>query len=270
MTARGCPFKCAWCSHAVYGHSHRRRSVKSVVDEIEHIRDRYHPEMLWFADDVFTINAKWTMQWAAEMKDRGLRIPFECITRADCLTEELIGALAETGCYRVWFGSESGSQRILDAMDRGVSREEIRQATRWGKAAGIETGLFVMLGYDGEEESDIEETIDHLKVTNADTFLITIAYPIRGTTYHRRLGDRLIPALDWALSNDRDSRYQGRRSDRYYRFAVMRVIEEVKLHRMVQARALAPMTAVRSFVMSRVARVGMRVTRNLGVYQGSR
>ncbi len=266
ITARGCPFKCSWCSHAVYGHTHRRRSPKAVVDEIVHIRDTYHPEMLWIADDVFTINARWTLQWAAEMKARGIRIPYECITRADCLSEPVMAALADTGCYRVWFGSESGSERILKAMDRGVSNDEIRQAVRWGRRHGVETGLFIMLGYDGETEEDIAQTIDHLKVTGADTYLLTVAYPIKGTTFHQRLGERVIPAPHWHDSNDRDSRYRGRPSDRFFRFAVMRVQEEVRLHRLLQDREIAPVQALKSLVRSRVARAGMMLTRNLNRY----
>src|SRR5581483_2760930 len=124
ITARGCPYHCRWCSHSTYGLTHRRRSVKSVADEVEWILGRYNPEMLWMADDVFTIQHAWIQEYAAEMKRRRIAIPFECITRADRLNPRVAQALADLGCFRVWIGSESGSQRVLDAMQRGVKVEQ--------------------------------------------------------------------------------------------------------------------------------------------------
>ena len=132
ITARGCPFECRWCSHATFGRTHRRRSVHAVADEAEWILEHYHPEMLWYADDVFTIRPEWTVAYAAEMKRRGIGVPFECITRADRLDARTADALAESGCFRLWIGSESGSQRILDSMRRGVRVEQVREAVRSG------------------------------------------------------------------------------------------------------------------------------------------
>ena len=134
ITARGCPYRCNWCSHSVYGTTHRRRSPKSVVNEIEWILERYNPEMLWLADDVFTIHHGWLFEFAAEMKRRKIAIPFECITRADRVNEAVAQTLAELRCFRVWIGSESGSQRILDAMQRGVTVQQVRSAVRLCKS----------------------------------------------------------------------------------------------------------------------------------------
>ena len=113
ITARGCPFRCQWCSHQVFGQTHRRRKPELVADELEWLIDRYKPDMLWIADDVFTINHSWLDRWRQELVRRKIRIPFECISRADRLNEEVIRILAELGCFRLWIGSESGSQRIL-------------------------------------------------------------------------------------------------------------------------------------------------------------
>jgi radical SAM superfamily enzyme YgiQ (UPF0313 family) len=124
ITARGCPYHCRWCSHGVFGHSHRRRSVRDCADELAHIVERYQPDQVWYADDVFTINHRWIVSYAAELSRRGLRVPFETISRADRLLDDGVWrALAEMGCSRIWIGSESGSQRILDAMARGVTVE---------------------------------------------------------------------------------------------------------------------------------------------------
>jgi len=190
ITARGCPYHCAWCSHSTFGKTHRRRSPHSVVDEVEWILNRYHPEMLWMADDVFTIHHGWLLEYAAEMKRRGLRIPFECITRADRLNARMADALAGLGCFRVWIGSESGSQRILDAMQRGVKVEQVREAVALCRASGIQTGMFLMFGYEGEELSDIEATVEHVKACLPDVFLTTVSYPIKGTPYFDKVADR--------------------------------------------------------------------------------
>jgi len=219
ITARGCPYRCNWCSHSVYGTTHRRRSPAGVVDEIEWILDRYNPDMLWLADDVFTIHHGWLFDFAAEVKRRGIRIPFECITRADRLNEQVAETLAELRCFRVWIGSESGSQRILDAMQRGVKVEQVRTAVHLCKSRGIQTGMFLMWGYDGEELEDIEKTVDHVKTCRPDVCFTTVSYPIKGTPYYERVSQRLVAISGWDQSTDRDLRIRGRHSRRFYQHA---------------------------------------------------
>jgi radical SAM superfamily enzyme YgiQ (UPF0313 family) len=219
ITARGCPYKCNWCSHSVYGHSHRRRSAKNVAEEIQWAVERYKPEMLWMADDVFTIHHGWLSAYAAEMRARGLRIPFECITRADRLNEQSAALLAELGCMRVWIGSESGSQRILDAMERGVTVEQVQRAIHLSKRNGIQTGMFLMWGYEGEEISDIEATVDHVKKCRPDIFFTTVSYPLKGTPYYEKVKDRLISIEPWERTSDRNFSVRGRRSRAFYKRA---------------------------------------------------
>jgi len=219
ITARGCPYHCRWCSHSVYGKTHRRRSPESVVSEVEWIVERYAPDMLWMADDVFTIHPGWIFEYAKEMKKRRMSIPFECITRADRVNERIVETLAELGCFRVWIGSESGSQRILDAMQRGVRVEQVREAVRLLRAQGIETGMFLMWGYDGEELSDIEATVEHVKLCRPDVFLTTVSYPIKGTPYYDDVAGRLVRIGEWMALTDRDVRIAGRHSRRFYSFA---------------------------------------------------
>ncbi len=219
ITARGCPYKCNWCSHSVYGHTHRRRSPKAVVDEIEWAIERYSPDMLWIADDVFTIHHGWLADYAAEMKHRGIRIPFECITRADRMNDKVASLLAELACMRVWIGSESGSQRILDAMQRGVTVEQVQKAVALAKRNGIQTGMFLMWGYEGEELSDIEATVEHVKTCRPDVFFTTISYPIKGTPYFEKVSQQLVSIRPWAQSTDRDFALSGRHSRTFYRHA---------------------------------------------------
>ena len=219
ITARGCPYHCNWCSHSVYGKTHRRRSPHGVVDEVEWIAKRYAPDMLWLADDVFTIHHGWLYEYAAEIRRRGLRIPFECITRADRVNPKIAETLADLGCFRVWIGSESGSQRILDAMERGVTVQQVRSAVALCKQNGIQTGMFLMWGFDGEEIEDIEATVDHVKQCRPDIYFTTVSYPIKGTPYFDRVAPRLVSLAGWEQSTDRDFRVSGRHSSAFYRHA---------------------------------------------------
>jgi anaerobic magnesium-protoporphyrin IX monomethyl ester cyclase len=233
ITARGCPYKCNWCSHAVFGFTHRRRSPGHVAEEVERIRDRYRPDQLWYADDVFTMQHGWLFAYARELSARGLRIPFETISRADrMMKEEVLETLAGMGCTRIWIGSESGSQRILDAMQRGVTVEQVRWATKAAQRHGIEVGMFLMWGYDGETLSDIEATIEHVKRTGPDVFLTTVSYPIRNTGYFEKVAGRVVLDRPWEAATDRDHRIAGRHSRGYYRHADRWLRSEIEAHRL--------------------------------------
>lgn len=232
ITARGCPYRCNWCSHAVYGFSHRRRSPANVADEVQWILDRYDPDQLWYADDVFTISHPWLAGYAEELERRGIHRPFETITRADRLQNEAsVETLKRLGCYRVWIGSESGSQKILDAMERGVSVEQVRRSTRLAKAHGIQVGMFLMWGYEGEELEDIAATVEHVKLSNPDVFFTTVAYPIKGTGYFDKVRDKVALPVDWAHASDRDYVVAGRRSKDYYELADQWLRNEVEAFR---------------------------------------
>ena len=232
ITARGCPYDCRWCSHSTYGKTHRRRSAANVANEVEWLLGRYRPDMLWMADDVFTIHHGWILRYAEEIKARRLRIPFECITRADRLNAKVADSLAELGCFRVWIGSESGSQRILDTMQRGVTVEQVRRAVELCRQRGIETGMFLMWGYEGEQLADIEETIEHVKACLPDVFLTTVSYPIKGTPYFDEISDRLVSMSPWPKSTDREFKIRGRHSRTYYSFADQLLKSEVALDRL--------------------------------------
>ena len=241
ITARGCPYTCRWCSHAVFGYSHRRRSYVDCADELQHILERYNPDQVWYADDVFTIHHRWLFSYAEELKKRNLKIPFEMISRADRMRgsihrggneEDVIRTLADMGCYRVWIGSESGSQRILDAMDRGVTVEEVQWATKTAQRYGIEVGMFLMWGYEGETIDDIEATIEHVKESGPDTFLTTVSYPIKNTPYFEEVTDKTVLEGAWSESTDRDYKIEGFRSKAYYAHADHWLRTEVEAHRL--------------------------------------
>jgi len=233
ITARGCPYRCNWCSHAVYGFTHRRRTPAMVADEVQWIVERYDPDQVWYADDVFTISHPWLANYLAELKRRGLHRPFETITRADRLQNETAAAqLRELGCYRIWIGSESGSQRILDAMQRGVSVEQVRRACRLAHDHGIQVGMFLMWGYEGEELEDIAATVEHVKATNPDVFFTTVSYPIKGTGYFDKVRERVLAPLPWHEATDRDYLVAGRRGKDYYKLADQWLRTEVEAARL--------------------------------------
>jgi radical SAM superfamily enzyme YgiQ (UPF0313 family) len=260
ITARGCPFTCTWCSHSVFGYSHRRRSPTNVVDEVEHIVGTYHPDLLWYADDVFTINHKWLFEYANEMERRGFRLPFETISREDRLNEEVVQTLARMGCYRLWIGAESGSQKVLDLMKRRTNAERVRAMVHLLQKYGIEVGMFIMLGYDGEERSDLQATLDHLKVAGPDTFLTTVAYPIKGTPYYNGIADKVIARRAWELGSDRDYTVEGRHSPRYYQFATRWMVSEVALHRQRHSATRSYPRMARSFLSAKFGQMGMLLT----------
>ncbi|MBT9332354.1 B12-binding domain-containing radical SAM protein [Paracidobacterium acidisoli] len=250
ITARGCPFRCEWCSHAVFGQTHRRRKPELVADELEWLIERYKPDMLWIADDVFTINHDWLTRWAAELRRRRIHIPFECISRSDRLNEKVIAILAELGCFRLWVGSESGSQKILDSMQRGVSVQAVRQAVTLCRQYGIQTGMFLMWGYEGEELEDIEATIDHVRSSNPDIFLTTVSYPIKGTPYYNKVASRLIQIKPWDQTSDREFELTGRRPREFYRIADELLRYEVELAKL---RATKEETTLDTIAAPRIA-----------------
>src|ERR1700723_1487251 len=240
ITARGCPYHCRWCSHEVFGKTHRRRKPASVADELEWLINRYQPQMAWMADDVFTIHHGWLFQYATELRRRGLKLPFECISRADRLNRQVVETLAEIGCFRVWIGSESGSQRILDAMERGVTVEEVQSGVALCRSAGIQTGMFLMWGYEGEELSDIEATVEHVKKTDPDIFFTTVAYPIKGTPYFLEVENQVKAFKPWSLGSDREVGIQGRHSRQFYSHADKLLRNEVELERLTKAAVSDP------------------------------
>ncbi|UCH65140.1 MAG: radical SAM protein [Ignavibacterium sp.] len=262
-TMRGCPYTCKWCSRAVYGLTYRRRSPKVVVDEIELIIYEYHPDTLWFVDDVFTINYDWMKEFCSELKERKVDIQYECITRSDRMNENIISLLKDSGCYRVWIGAESGSQRVIDYMDRRVNVDQVRDMIHLSKSYGIETGTFIMLGYPGETEEDIEETIDHLKESNPDYFTITLAYPIKGTEFYQQVETDLNNSFDWKLNTDRERVFKRTYAKQYYKQALRRVVNELNYHKAISNGRQLSLRNLNYKARSIIAKAGMYLARKI-------
>lgn len=226
-TQRGCPYTCKWCSTAVYGQSYRRRPPELVAAELSMLKDTYAPDSIWFVDDVFSVSHKWIKKFHEEVIKQDAIIPFECITRAERLNDEVLQLLKEAGCYRIWIGAESGSQKIIDAMDRRVDVDVVKNAIQKTNALGMETGTFIMIGYPGENEGDINKTIRYLKEANPTHFTITVAYPIKGTSLYNEIEDKITVQPHWETSTDRDIDFKRTYSRKFYDYAVRRIVNEV-------------------------------------------
>jgi radical SAM superfamily enzyme YgiQ (UPF0313 family) len=172
------------------------------------------------------------------------------------------------GCYRLWNGSESGSQRVLDAMDRKVQVEDVQHKTHLLQQAGIETGMFIMLGYEGETVEDIEATVEHLKISNPDIFLTTVAYPIKGTPYYSQVEGRILSDKSWTDRSDRDLTVAGRYSRRFYSFATRWMVNSVALNRAQKKGDLSLPRRLKLEANVRIGRLGMSLTQGTRETQG--
>lgn len=230
-TQRGCPYTCKWCSTAVYGQSYRRRPAHFVASEMKMLKEQYNPDAIWFVDDVFTVSHKWLNEFRTEVINQNAIIPFECITRAERLNDEVLQLLKEIGCFRIWIGAESGSQKVIDSMDRRVDVNLVKEMIQKTNKIGIETGTFIMLGYPGETKKDIAETIHYLKEAKPTHYTITIAYPIKGTSLYYEVEEKITHQPNWETSTDREIDFERTYSRKYYDYAVSKVVNEVESSR---------------------------------------
>lgn len=236
ITSRGCPFQCTWCSHNVYGHSLRKRRPEAVVEEMEWLCTHYKFTHYWFADDVFNIQPKWLARLADLLDTKSdLKRPFECIARADRFDDTLVDVLKRMQCFRCWVGAESGSQRLLDEMKRGVTREQVARAVTDLRKAGIETGMFFMWGFGDETFSDVLETVSLAETCCPDIALTTVAYPIKGTAFHKSLSEigRIGGEPEFTEGTDRDVAILNQAPRQAYALA------DQLLHARLQSRKLA-------------------------------
>jgi radical SAM superfamily enzyme YgiQ (UPF0313 family) len=244
--------------------SYRRRSAQNVCDELELIQKEYNPDTLWFVDDVFTISHKWLNEFNRELRERNLKVKYECITRADRLDEEVIKVLKASGCFRVWIGAESGSQKVIDLMDRRVDVKQVREMIKLAQKHGIQAGTFIMLGYPGETEEDIEETIIHLKESNPEYFTITVAYPIKGTELFAEIEAVQTNNFKWDANSDRDRDFRRTYNRKYYDFAVRRVTNEVNFNKMILNNKFLSKNTLAYKTKSLAAKLGMLYYRIAG------
>jgi anaerobic magnesium-protoporphyrin IX monomethyl ester cyclase len=218
VTTRGCPFHCNWCAKPIWGQRYNCRSPARVVEEMQWLKENLQPDHIWFVDDIFGLKPNWLHEFADRLEAAGLKIPFRCLSRADLLHREgEIEALQRSGCQMVWIGAESGSQRILDAMDKGTTVEQIRSTTRRLRGAGLKVGFFLQFGYPGEMREDIEQTLALVRECSPDDLGISVSYPLPGTRFHESVKAQLGPKQNWVDSTDLAMMYRGPYSTAFYR-----------------------------------------------------
>jgi anaerobic magnesium-protoporphyrin IX monomethyl ester cyclase len=202
-TTRGCPFKCNWCAKPIYGSRYNSRSPQNVIRELKMLKQRYPIDHIWFCDDIFGLKPGWVLEFARLIQQDNLRTRFKIQSRADLLVEEeLVNALAAAGCENVWIGAESGSQKILDAMDKGTTIEQIHVATKAMKKAGIKPSFFIQFGYPGEDKADIAKTIKMINDLLPFEIGISVSYPLPGTVFYDRVKADLKKKTNWTDSDE--------------------------------------------------------------------
>jgi anaerobic magnesium-protoporphyrin IX monomethyl ester cyclase len=234
VASRGCSFRCAWCAKPTWGNQYLQRDAVEVATELAFLKRVFAPDHIWFADDIFGFRVDWVAQFAAAVQATDARVPFTIQTRADLVSERMAAALRDAGCREAWLGAESGSQKVLDAMNKGTTVAEIVTARNRLKTSGIRVGFFIQLGYLGEQLDDIMATRDLLHVTRPDEIGVSVSYPLPGTKFHDIVKAQLGAKTRWQQSNDLEMMFRGTYTSDFYR-AIRNL-----LHDQIAVQAAAP------------------------------
>ncbi len=218
VTTRGCPYHCNWCAKPIWGQRYHSRSPQNVAAELQWLQETYRPDYIWFADDILGLKPGWLEQFGALVAAAGAQTPFKCLSRADLLLRgDTIDALAQAGCDIVWIGAESGSQKILNAMEKGTTIAQIHEASVRVHQAGFKIGFFLQFGYPGETRQDIELTLQMVRDCQPDDIGMSVSYPLPGTSFHQRVKNELGYKQNWVDSQDLEMLYAGPFATGFYR-----------------------------------------------------
>jgi anaerobic magnesium-protoporphyrin IX monomethyl ester cyclase len=196
ITSRGCPFSCDFCSRPIFGADMRIRSVNSIVDEVEEIAALGY-DRVWFADDCFTLNRNHLLDVCNEIAHRGLKIGWECLSRVDTMDAEVAGCMKRAGCIGVFFGIESGNDSVLNLMKKRITTAQAKRAVYAAKAAGLKVGAFFIVGYPGESNKTVLDTVRFASGLPLEYLSFTLPYPIPGTPLYERVKDHGVSIEDW-------------------------------------------------------------------------
>jgi anaerobic magnesium-protoporphyrin IX monomethyl ester cyclase len=202
-TTRGCPFKCNWCAKPIYGNRYNSRSPENVVAELLMLKEKFQFDHIWFCDDIFGLKPGWVHSFADLIQKNDLRFRFKIQARADLLVQEdYIYDLARAGCDNAWMGAESGSQRILDAMDKGTTIGQIYRSTALLKKHGIHPSFFIQFGYIGETWDDIRKTITMINELLPHEIGISVSYPLPATGFYEKVKTSMREKTNWTDSDE--------------------------------------------------------------------
>jgi anaerobic magnesium-protoporphyrin IX monomethyl ester cyclase len=217
VASRGCPYRCNWCAKPIYGDSFSIRSAALVAAEMRQLKTECGADHLWFADDIFGLRPRWVRELADAVEDMSAAVPFKMQSRVDLMTPDNVSTLRRTGCAEVWMGAESGSQQILDAMDKGTRVDQIIEARENLQREGIRACYFLQFGYPGETWRDIQDTIRLVRDTRPDDIGVSVSYPLPGTKFFDRVQAQLGEKTNWSDSEDLSMMFQGAYTNEFYR-----------------------------------------------------
>jgi anaerobic magnesium-protoporphyrin IX monomethyl ester cyclase len=217
-TTRGCPFKCNWCAKPIYGNRYNARSATQVVHEIKYLQQQFDNQHIWFSDDIFGLKPGWVQQFYNEVTNAGITIKYKIQSRADLLVQEnYVKYLAFSGCHTVWMGAESGSQQILDAMDKGTTINQIKTATHLLRQYNIRPAFFLQFGYPGEQKADINKTLELVKELLPAEIGVSVSYPLPGTKFYENVKHHLTSKANWTDSDELALMFKNTYSPQYYK-----------------------------------------------------
>jgi len=246
VSTRGCPFHCNWCAKPIWGQRYAMRSAANVAEELAYVKRTLRPDHVWFADDIFGLRPQWVAQFASEVTAREATVPFMIQSRVDLMTEGAVTALAQAGCAEVWLGAESGSQKILDAMDKGTTVQQIVEARARLKASGIKVGFFLQFGYPEETFTDIVTTVKMVRETLPDSIGISVSYPLPGTKFHDMVRSDLRAKTNWIDSSDLAMMFQGTYQSQFYRRLHQLLHADLEMRQRLAVQPGAPDASTRS------------------------
>jgi anaerobic magnesium-protoporphyrin IX monomethyl ester cyclase len=217
-TTRGCPYKCNWCAKPIYGNRYNAHSPEYIVNQIAFLKEQFGVTRFWMCDDIFGLKPNWVQEFSSELEKKNLNISYFIQSRVDLLLQEnTIDCLAKSGLEEVWVGAESASQKILDAMDKGTTVEQIYEATHLLKQKKIKVAFFLQFGYLDENQEDIQKTIAMVKELKPDNIGISVSYPLPGTKFYEKVKDDLKLKANWTDSDDFEMMFNGTYNSTYYR-----------------------------------------------------
>lgn len=218
VTTRGCPYKCNWCAKPIYGNRYNSHSPTRIVSELELLISKYQPDHIWFCDDIFGLKPGWVKEFADLIQSKKFSFKFKIQSRVDLLLkEEVVQDLARAGCDMVWLGAESGSQKILDAMDKGIHTEEISRSRKLLKQHSIKTGFFIQFGYLDETIEDINFTVNMVRDLLPDEIGVSVSYPLPGTKFYDKVKSSLKDKKNWEDSDELAMMFRHNQPKDYYK-----------------------------------------------------
>jgi len=232
--SRGCSFRCHWCAKPIWGNQYLQRPAAAVAAEMLHLKRHYRPDHIWFADDIFGFKPDWVRDFAAALASTGGGVPFTIQLRADLVSARMAAALREAGCREVWIGAESGSQKILDAMNKGTTVGQNIAARHLLRDEGIRVGFFLQLGYLGEDLDDILATRRLVDEARPEDVGVSVAYPLPGTRFYELVKEQMGDKRHWQESSDLEMMFHGTYTSDFYR-AVRNLLHDQVTHPGTQA-----------------------------------